>query len=120
MSIKYEMHQDRKTGFRSLHAFEDIRQGETILELPKMVQSNPDIYSIEIAPGVHIDCSESYIGATNHSCEPNAAIRKGRLVAWSCIVSGDEITIDYKRTETKLAAPFDCKCGNKNCLGRIE
>lgn len=120
MPVKYEMHVDKTTGFRSLVAFDDIRQGETILELPKMAQSNPDIYSIEIAPGVHLDCSEHYIGATNHSCDPNAAIRGNRLVAWSCIAAGDEICIDYKRTESKLAAPFDCKCGSKKCRGRIE
>jgi len=106
-------------GFRSLYAARDFRQGETIIGLPTITQPEPDMYSIEAWPGIHIDCSRSDAGATNHSCEPNAAVRGGALVAWSCIKAGEEITIDYKRTESKLAAPFDCNCGSKNCRGRI-
>lgn len=107
-------------GFRSLYALKDFRQGERIIDLPQKSQPNPDTYSIEIAPGIHVDCSQSVVGATNHSCDPNAAVRKGAIIAWKCIKEGDQITIDYKRTETKLANPFDCYCGAKNCRRRIE
>ncbi len=109
-----------ENGSRSLKALKRFRQGEYILDLPQTTVLNPDRYSLEISPGLHIDCSTSVVGATNHSCEPNAAVRKGSLVAWSCISEGDEITIDYKRTESKLAVPFECNCGSKNCRGRIE
>ena len=105
---------------KMLKATRKIRQGEVIATLPQRTRFTADKYSIEIAEGVHLDCEYHFVGATNHSCDPNAAIRNMNLVAWKCIAAGEEITIDYKRTETKLAAPFDCECGAKNCRGRIE
>lgn len=106
--------------YLDLVATDDFYQGETILILPTVTQPNPDKYSLEVSPGVHIDCSNDVSRAINHSCSPNAAVRNGRIIAWSCISMDDSITIDYNRTETKLFNPFDCGCGNRNCRGRIE
>lgn len=105
---------------KSLRATRKIRQGEVVCELPTRTRFNPDKYSLEIAEGIHADCEFSAVGSINHSCDPNSALRNMRIVAFKCIDPGEQITIDYKRTETKLAAPFDCDCGAKNCKGRIE
>lgn len=105
---------------RMLKATRRIRQGETILYLPSLVRRTPDKYSLEIHPGLHINCEFSMAGAINHSCEPNASVTQERIVAWACIQPGEEIKIDYKKTEQKLAEPFNCNCGAKNCRGRIE
>lgn len=107
-------------GYRCLKASRRIRQGETIVELPPRTLTNPDRYSLEIYPGIHIDCEDSMAAAINHSCEPNAFVKDTRVLAWRCIGPGEEITLDYQITETKLAAPFECKCGSKICRGRIE
>lgn len=97
---------------QGLFALEHIYQGETIIELPMGdYLFEPDQYSIQIAPDLHISCKNYPVGSTNHSCNPNAAVRGARVVAWSCIETGDEITIDYLKTESKLAAPFICECG---------
>lgn len=109
-----------ENGSRSLRALKRFRQGECIIDIPQTTQHEPDMYSIEVSPGIHVDCSQSQVGAINHSCEPNAAVKKNVIIAWSCIEPGDEIRIDYKKTEQKLAVPFDCDCGSKNCIGRIE
>lgn len=106
--------------YRSLYALKDFRQGEQILLLPMATQELPDKYSIEAPPGIHLDCSFSLVGAINHSCLPNSAVRNGSVVAWRCIKVGEELTIDYKRTESRLAEPFNCKCSSKKCRGRIE
>lgn len=98
--------------YRALFASEKIRQGETIVVLPQSTVSYPDRYSIEASPGWHIDCSNSPAGAINHSCKPNAAVKDNRIIAWTCIEPGEEINIDYKKTEQKLAEPFLCECGN--------
>lgn len=49
----------------------------------------------------------------NHSCEPTAEVR-GRLVFLIKAVDpddpDDEITIDYTKTETTIAASFNCRC----------
>lgn len=105
---------------RYLVATDHFHQGELIAKLPGIGMSRPDIYSIEVHPGLHVDCAESPVGAMNHSCDPNAAVKDWRIIAWKCIRPGDPITLDYKRTETSLAAPFNCLCGTKNCRGRIE
>lgn len=107
-------------GYRSLRALKKFRQAEIILELPRTVVTEPDMYSIEVLPGIHLDCSDSPAGALNHSCDPNASVRRNHVIAWRCIEEGEEITIDYKKTETDLAVPFDCNCKSKYCRGRIE
>lgn len=107
-------------GYRTLRALKDFHQGEYILDLPSVTLTAPDRLSIEVLPGIHVDCAQSPAGAINHSCEPNAAVRKGSIIAWACIKRGDEIKIDYKKTEQNLAVPFDCNCGSKNCRGWIK
>lgn len=97
-------------GYKALIATDNFYQGETIIVLPKATLPEPDRYSLEVSPGVHIDCSDSPVGSINHSCRPNAAVRNGRIVVWECIKVGDSITIDYRRTETKMAVPFYCEC----------
>lgn len=110
----------KENGQRGLFATEHIYQGAVITDLPhNLYLFSPDRYSIQVLPGIHIDCSQHAIGSTNHSCKPNAMIRNYRLVAWSCIKQDEEITIDYRLTETNLAAPFNCNCGNCDG-GRIE
>ena len=99
--------------FRLLKATERIRQGEIIIELPDIPLAERDMYSIEVHPGVHVDCSKSPVGAINHACKANAAVRNGEIVAWACIEPGEEITINYRMTETHLTAPFVCKCCNE-------
>lgn len=106
--VKYEVYAN--DNFRSLRATERIRQGETITELPQTVLPERDMYSIEVHPGIHVDCSNSPVGAINHSCKANAAVRDGRIVAWGCIEPGEDITINYRMTETHLANSFVCRC----------
>lgn len=97
--------------YRKLVANQDIHQGETIVVLPLDSQDYPDQYSIEASPGIHINCEQSIAGAINHSCNPNAAVRHFRIIAWKCIKENEEITIDYRKTEYKMAVPFECQCG---------
>lgn len=116
---KYEVRFSETEG-RYMAATQDMRQGEEILVLPTATLENPDMYSLEIHPGLHIDCANSPAGALNHSCDANAAVRGNRIIAWNCIKAGEPITLDYKKTEQRLAVPFNCLCGSKNCRGRIE
>lgn len=100
-----------ENGNRSLVATRKIRQGEEILTLPSSALAQPDMFSIEVHPGLHIDCSFTVAGAINHRCNDfTAVVRDMRIVAWRCIEQGEEITINYRRTESKLAAPFTCSC----------
>jgi hypothetical protein len=101
-----------KDGFRSLVATEKIRLGETILHLPKIFKETRDKYSIQISENLHVDCSSSFVGAVNHSCDPSASVRHMRLIAWKCIEPGEAITINYRKTESHLSEHFKCDdCG---------
>lgn len=116
--MKYEMRFRGEE--RSLVAVERFHQGETILGLPHVTQQYPDKYSLEASPGIHVDCSFVMAGAINHSCNPSASVRNFNIVAWRCIEAGEEITLDYRKTENKLANPFDCECGYCPPGTRIE
>ena len=117
--VRYELRLSDLQG-RGLYATEDIRQGEVVLNLPQVVQAQPDDHSIEAWPGIHVDCSQGYCSALRHSCVPNAVVRNGKIVAWSCIKKNEQICIDYTRTETRLVCQFDCRCGHTKCRRRIE
>lgn len=67
----------------------------------------------------------------NHSCNPNAYIRKkNELVAMRNIMKGEEITYDYSTTmndnKKKINAAgmrlwtCKCHCGSRNCRGIIH
>lgn len=63
----------------------------------------------------------------NHSCNPNAFIRKkNELIALKNIKKGEEITYDYSTTmnddEIKVEGFWKakCKCGSDNCRGIID
>lgn len=96
--------------YRRLVANVDISLGRTIVVLPMVGMTQPDRLSVEASPGVHIDCQNSLAGAINHACDANAAVRHFRIVAWRCITAGEEITINYNRTEWDMAEPFKCNC----------
>lgn len=57
----------------------------------------------------------------NHSCDPNAGIRKQNdLYAIKEISNGDEITFDYSTTVgTNVDWQMVCRCGSMNCRGII-
>ena len=71
-----------------------------------------------------IDASRGGSGAerVNHSCEPNAKLRRlrGRVFVFSLkrIRSGEELTIDYLYGEGPPYVP--CHCGARNCRGVIN
>ena len=69
--------------------------------------------------GVHIEPTGT-LKYLNHCCDPNAYFEGRNLMALRPITPGQEITINYKATETELANPFHCHCGAANCAGWIE
>lgn len=103
-------HIECENGYRKLVASKDISMGHTLVVLPLKSLEKPDRLSVEASPGVHIDCTNSLAGAINHSCDPSASVRHFRIIAWRCIKAGEEITIDYRKTEYDMAYPFKCNC----------
>lgn len=58
----------------------------------------------------------------NHSCNPSSYVdvKNKKIIAKKEITVNEEITFNYLETEREIVAPFDCNCGSKNCIGRVE
>jgi hypothetical protein len=78
---------------------------------------------LQIGKSFYIDLD--YLSrAFNHSCDPNAGIRKiSELFALRDIKKGEEITYDYSAVVGPNNPPSEfsmkCKCGAKYCRGII-
>ena len=61
----------------------------------------------------------------NHSCDANISFEVpnddfGYLtIARKDIKAGEELTNNYNSFIYTVHNPFDCKCGDENCFGRI-
>jgi uncharacterized protein len=80
---------------------------------------------IRFGPETYLDPGDGLPRYLNHSCEPNAAIRKDNnqlfLFAAQPIRSGDEITFDYSTTlGDDDIWTMRCNCGGGSCRGRIK
>lgn len=113
-----------------LLATSTIRSGECLFRLKGDKVNHPSRFSVQIDQNLHIDLEGTHSETEvldryfwrflNHSCEPTAAIRGMDVVALREIGQWEEITFDYDTTEYDMAEPFDCRCGNLLCRGRIQ
>jgi len=56
----------------------------------------------------------------NHSCDPNLGMAGYRaLVTLRIIEAGEELCFDYAMSDGSEEYTFACRCGAKNCRGRI-
>ena len=55
----------------------------------------------------------------NHSCDPNSHFQGKKLFTNKDVKQGDELTINYMATETRLSRPFKCKCKPKKGCGNL-
>lgn len=111
---------ERSVSFRCLVANIAFPKGAVVLDLQDGVEyPQPNYMTFDLR-----DCHLYHpIGRyINHSCEPNSSVDvlNRHIIALNHIHSGDEITFNYLTSERVITAPFDCRCGSINCVGRIE
>lgn len=108
-------------------ASRDIRKDETIAEFtgPKIKIENLNDFPPEVVEHLFNVGADEYLVArepevrTNHSCDPNAGIRKEtQLVARRDINQDEEITFDYSMIMAD-DWEMDCQCGSPLCRKRI-
>jgi SET domain-containing protein len=81
------------------------------------------IMIVEFEDGTALDASSlgGPFGYVNHSCEPNAYMRRyrGHVEFYSLrqIKTGEELTCDYG--ETHHNGTLACRCGSARCRGRL-
>jgi len=70
---------------------------------------------LQVGKRTYIDL-DGFSISFNHSCNPNAGIRKrSELFALRPIGGGEEITYDYSVTIAPTVWQMKCNCGSKNC-----
>lgn len=98
-------------GGKGLRATKPLKVGDVVLtERSARVLEAPTKYTLERAPREHLECATE-LRFTNHSFEPNCAVRFDpddavSLVAVQSVDAGAELTIDYHKTESSMAEPF--------------
>jgi Proteins containing SET domain len=117
-----------------LVAAKNFRRDETILKIPGRVVDAGILWDrggsfadncIRFGPETYLDPRDGPGRFLNHSCEPNAAVRKTNnqlfLVAAQSIDAGDEVVIDYSTTlGDDDIWTMRCHCGRKSCRHRIK
>ncbi|EDO29878.1 predicted protein [Nematostella vectensis] len=118
---------------KSLKAVKKIKKGDFICDLWGNV--NPiDRHTVQVSKDKHI-MPEGKVKFTNHACSPTAEFEfkardgvvapEGKELSWHLVATrdinkGEEITFNYTLTEYEMDAPFECQCGAKQCLGRVQ
>ncbi len=118
---------------KGVFATRDFSSGEIIIpfkgklftraELPKHYDQVEDHY-VQIGEDRYLGPSGDVDDFFNHSCVPNSGLvisgKKTSLGAIKKIDKGDEVTWDYSTTMAEDEWEMDCKCGSKQCRGRIR
>ncbi len=86
------------------------------------IHDHPSKYTVQIAEDKHIILYPQFLQYINHSCNPNVFFNTTtmELTALTSIEPGDEFTFFYPSTEWFMAEPFNCLCGEANCIAVIK
>jgi hypothetical protein len=117
-----------------LVAAKNFRRAHTIVKIPGRVVDAGILWDrggsfadncIRFGPETYLDPRDGPGRFLNHSCEPNAAVRKANnqlfLVAAQSIDAGDEVVIDYSTTlGDDDIWTMRCDCGRESCRRRIK
>ena len=89
----------------------------------RRARGSGSIKIVEFGDGTALDATRlgGPFGYVNHSCEPNAYMRRyrGHVEFYSLrrIEAGEELTCDYG--ETHHNGTLACRCGSARCRGRL-
>ncbi|KAF2117299.1 hypothetical protein BDV96DRAFT_611741 [Lophiotrema nucula] len=103
----------------------DLPAGAVFARISNPTPATCAYSSVQASRDLHIElnCDLVYI---NHSCQPTLIFD---MTHWEIRVSpalegglkaGDELTFFYPSTEWDMAQPFDCRCGQNECRGKIS
>lgn len=96
---------------------EIIKEGSEFYKIPtNNVSTKPQSKVARIGNKYFSD--EKILNYINHSCDPNSKIDVGKicLIALRDIKNGEEITVNYDRTELDGVKVL-CNCKSRNCKG---
>ena len=115
--------QNSVTGEKSLHASAFFDAGDIITEFtPEHILDAPTYLTVQTGEHKHITLEPSFLQYINHSCDPNVFFDTThmQLLALKEIQPGDELMFFYPSSEWEMTQSFDCFCGTKQCLHKIQ
>lgn len=95
-----------------------IPKGEEFYKIPlDLIIFQNTLRAAHIGDGLYV-LDEKVLNWINHSCEPNSAIDLDKKVLYALreIKAGEEITVNYDKTEAE-GDKIPCNCGNMLCRG---
>ena len=96
-----------------------ISRDDVVVRTNGTLITRPHRWSIQIDEELHVTGPDTI----NHVCaEPNLVVEPEtkNFVARRDISEGEEITINYLTFEYEMSCPFQCRCGQSGCCGRIQ
>ncbi len=118
-----EINQIEALDKKLLRSKKEFKKGDILCSFSNSeIGSNITYLTVQIFENEHISLKPEFLQYINHSCNPNSFfdVDSMNLIALKDLREGDELTFFYPSTEWKMVQPFDCFCGEENCLGRIE
>ncbi|MCB9831529.1 MAG: SET domain-containing protein-lysine N-methyltransferase [Planctomycetes bacterium] len=120
----------RADGHYRVVATRSIAIEQVIMSFEGIMVAEPSRYSIQIGSDQHLESPPDEAREVmfdirpwrflNHSCAPNARVSGRNLIALRAIAPWEQISFDYNTTEYRLAAPFQCRCGETTCCGTVS
>jgi hypothetical protein len=101
----------------------DLSSGALFARITTATPSKKAYSSVQVSEASHIELNSELV-YVNHSCKPNLVfdmakfevrVHEGREVK-----KGEGLTFFYPSSEWDMAQPFECGCGEKECLGTIK
>ena len=114
---------DESNGQKALHATRRFKPGEVLSAFSAgNTLRSPTYLTVQVGDHKHITLLPEFLQYINHSCDPTVFFDTTRMevVCLKPLQPGDAITFFYPSTEWKMAQPFNCHCGSKNCLQTIR
>jgi hypothetical protein len=108
---------------RMLIATRDFVPGDILGTISRgKILSSPTYLTVQQSDTEHFMLQPEFLQYINHSCRPNVFfdLDAMQVVCVRPVKAGDELTYFYPATEWDMAQPFDCRCGETNCLGTIQ
>jgi hypothetical protein len=108
-------------GARGLRTERGFRRGEVVCPIPATARHRrPERTTVQLDESTHAEVG--ILTTMNHSCDPSVRLDTTRMlvVAERDIAPGEELTYFYPSTEWDMAEPFECRCGNRSCLGTVR
>lgn len=118
-----EVRQKLSNNQNALFALKSYQPGEIIAHFSAgSISAEPTYLTVQIGIGKHITLQPTFLQYINHGCEPNVFFNTStlELVALKEIIQEEEMTFFYPSTEWKMTQPFQCYCGNSQCVGLIK